>query len=164
MITVLVRKPMFQAIISVDPRQISRVDFPVRSSLEKFDSITLVKWHVSHLLWWWQLSEKHMIQGTFPQGNFQGVYTFSTVWYSNLDINPTWKPIESIVVQVPCGILEMFYHQHHRIIAEAGPYSRGAGLLGDTSGLHVLCSVFFFGYIELGKYIIFRVIDYTYLI
>lgn len=54
----------------------------------------------------------------------------------------------------------MFYHQHHRIIAEAGPYSRGAGLLRDMSGLHVLCSVFF-GYIELGKYII---IDYTYLI
>ena len=66
-------KPIFQAIISVVPRQISRVDFPVQSSLEKFDSITLVKWHVSHLLWWWQLSEKHMIQGTFSQGNFQGV-------------------------------------------------------------------------------------------
>lgn len=42
-IAVLVRKPMFQAIISVDPRQISRVDFPVQSSLGKFDSITLVK-------------------------------------------------------------------------------------------------------------------------
>ena len=73
---------------------------------------------------------------------FRVFILFSIVWYSNLDINPTWKPIESIEVQVPCGILEMFYHQHHQIIAEAGPYSRGAGLLGDMSGLHVLCLVF----------------------
>lgn len=73
MITVLIMKPMFQAIISVDPHQISRVDFPVQSSLEKFDSITLVKWHVSHLLWWWQLSEKYDTRH-IPTGSFSGFY------------------------------------------------------------------------------------------